>query len=200
MNPHDAIAPSLTFLRDYYTQVDRLLSDVTRHLAKADPAWQRLRRAGDSYESDCEVKIGRPEGFLVRDLGHWYAPAAAFPGHSSYGAKPSATPRLAFAGVWLGDADNPPELYAGWLEGMTWTSGKVVETHLKTLRGWLEPYGCTPEHEVTPLEAARFEARPFEGDDSGLRLAMGRVPLSEITGPEALEDFMVRWLEALGNA
>ncbi len=197
MTPHDAIADTLTFLRDYYTQLDRLLSDVTRQLSQAEPAWQRLRRSGDSYETECEVKVGKPEFFQPRFLGLWYAPAAAFGGQGHYSADPAATPRVAYAGVWLGDADNPPELYAGWLEGMPWNREKSVETHLKGFNSWLDPWECEPPQELCSLEEVVFEARTLRWSEGEIRLAMGRVRLAEIDGPTALAAFMDRWLGAM---
>lgn len=195
--PHAAIAPTLAFLRDYYAQIDRLLSDVSRHLLESDRPWQRLRRLGDTYETQAEVKVGQPELFAPRYLGHWYAPASAFGGGSNYGADTSKCAQIAFVGVWLGDETNAPELYAGWIEGMNWVPGKVVETHLKNFNGWLDPYECEPPHDLTALSNAVFEPRSLRWADGGILLAMGRVSLAEIDGPKALHAFVQRWLAAL---
>lgn len=194
---HDAVVPALAFLRDYYVQVDRMMSDLSHRLQEADPPWQRLRRMGNSYETDSRVMMGEPERFLPQYLGCWFAPSSAFPGRNRYGADPLAIHRLAYAGVWMGTQDVAPELYAGWTEGMTWVPGKVVETQLEPLNGWLDPDETTPPQELTGLDSLVFDARPFRNHDDGRRMAMARVSLSEIDGPVALRRFVDAWLAAL---
>lgn len=198
-DPHDAIAPTLAFLVDYYTQVDRLMGDVRRQLLEADPAWQQVRRLGDSYETQCAVKIGQPQFFFARYLGHWFAPTAAYARGSKYGAKVAACPRLPFAGVWLGDENVRPELYAGWVEGHDLNPSKNVESQVERLNDWLDPDQTVPPQELTGVEDAVFEARAFRWDDDRtIQMAMGRVPLAAIDGPDVLRRFVARWLAALG--
>lgn len=199
-DPHASIGPILAFLQDYYAQVDRLLSDITSELQAASPAWQRLRRMGNSYESTSEFKVGQPDRFVLRHLGHWYAPVAAFSTGSIYGADAAKTVRLAFAGVWIGTRDNPPELYAGWIEGMTLAADKSIETQLLPFNAWLEPDDCTPPQQLTRLDALVFEPRALESRDNDAKLAMARTELANISDPAHVSDFVRAWLNAMNRS
>ncbi|MFT4975624.1 MAG: hypothetical protein ACI8S6_001511 [Myxococcota bacterium] len=194
-DPHAAVLPALTFLREYYAQLDRMLSDVTRSLRDASPPWQRLRRLGTSYETEAEVKVGQPERFVPEHIGSWCAPSAAFSG-GVYGAKPAKVRRLAFVGAWLGSDTEPPELYIGWLESMPLTPGQVVEKSLKACNVLLDPWDTQPEQLLTPLAEVVLQACPFKNDPS-VKMAMARVALAEIDGPEALGGLVTAWVAAL---
>jgi hypothetical protein len=106
--------------------------------------------------------------------------------------------RLAFAGVWLGSERDPPELFIGWLEGMSLDPDQVVEASLKKCNECLDPHETNPVQGLTSLNVASFQAHPFRGDVQK-KMAMVRLPLAVLTGPDVLSRILERWLAALAK-
>jgi hypothetical protein len=189
---HHTFHQAQSFVRGYLAHVARMLNDATARLESA--SWRFLRHNGERYIGNLNTTTNA-EVWLVDWMFAFYAPTKAFHGRSK-NVNAAEVPRVAFVGVAL--REPIPELWLGWVEGHA--PERTVEPKLPWFYTLIDPPKLpgVPDPVLALDGLAWSKATPNE-DQPEIRVALERVPLSQISSASDVERVIDALVAALGR-